>query len=106
MTDLDRLRAHLEAGKDICPTDWNNFHTPDGGKPIMRIAARIKDLRDEGYPVERTGTRNRCAVYNKVSADASSPIHPGADLKTTEASAETLFDLARSPFAVFDEDAA
>lgn len=69
MSDIDRLRAHMDGGAEVCPTDWNGFHTPDGGKPILRVAARIKDLKDEGYPVQRTGTRNACAVYRKVTAE-------------------------------------
>jgi hypothetical protein len=108
MTDKDRLRRHLEAGHDVCPTDWNNFNTPDGGKPILRVAARMKDLDDDGYPVARVGTRNRCAVYRKVGSASGVSSTPtttdrGADVKTQEEAPDALFDrLAGSPFSPWE----
>lgn len=107
MSDKTRLRAHMDAGGEVCPTDWNGFHAIDGGKPILRVAARIKDLKDDGYPVERVGTRSKCAVYAKtgVSGAASTP-HPipGA-IPKPEAAPETsalLNPTAGSPFDAWE----
>jgi uncharacterized Zn-binding protein involved in type VI secretion len=66
MTDYDRLLKHMKAGMTVCPTDWNGPEPIDGGKPVLRVAARICEMRAAGLPVERVGTRNACAVYGWV----------------------------------------
>lgn len=70
MTDAERLLKYMRQGGRVCPTDWNDFRTPDGGKPIMRVAARMLDLKTAGHPVRRVGTRNRCAVYALVRPES------------------------------------
>lgn len=59
----------LRAGRSgpIRVTDWTGPTTPDGGPPILRVAARISELRSAGFPFERTGTHNACAVYELLS---------------------------------------
>lgn len=65
MSDNDRLLKHMLNGGDINPVDWIGT-PPDNGKPITRMAARVFELRMAGHPVQRVGTRNRCAVYALV----------------------------------------
>lgn len=48
MTQTETILAHLKAGGSITPIDALR----DYG--CFRLAARIKDLRDEGHPVEMT----------------------------------------------------
>ena len=58
-TQTQQIRAALESGESITPQDaWQKFG-------CMRLAARIKDLRDEGLPIEtRTDTAHGHAVYS------------------------------------------
>jgi len=65
MTDRDRIRRHLEAGHTVCVLDWDGSadSTPDGAKPIKRVAARIEELRAEGLRIVNGPKRNRCATY-------------------------------------------
>lgn len=57
---LRALRNRREEG--ITQVDFLG-PTMDGEKPITRVAARIKDLRDDGHPIVVVGVRNQCAVY-------------------------------------------
>lgn len=61
----DRVLAALRrAGRfGITQVDFSLPDVVDGGKPITRVAARIKDLRDVGHIIAKRGTRSRCAVY-------------------------------------------
>lgn len=64
MTDLDRIRRHLLAGNTVCVLDWDGSReVVDGGKPIKRVAARIRDLREEGLRIVNGPLRNKCATY-------------------------------------------
>lgn len=66
-TDNVRILKALRAGP-VRTTDWaDRGSVPDGGKPILRVAARINDLRKAGWPIERTGKHNACAVYEMVN---------------------------------------
>jgi hypothetical protein len=35
----------------------------DGGKPITRVPARIKELKEAGYTIRDAGRRDRCKVF-------------------------------------------
>jgi hypothetical protein len=59
-TNNARILKALQSG-DVRVTDWTGFTTPDGGPPILRLAARINELRKAGFPIERTGTAQRSA---------------------------------------------
>lgn len=63
MTDKQRVHRLLIARGDlgVSPVDFQS-PTIDGGKPIMRVAARIKELRDDGEPIT-TELVNRVALY-------------------------------------------
>ena len=65
LTQLQRVeRAGWAAGsRGICQTDFLAPNVCDGGPPITRLAARIKDSRDAGAKWTVTGERNACAVY-------------------------------------------
>lgn len=46
MTQTEMIRAHLQSGRDLTPIDALN----DYG--CFRLAARIKELRNQGLPIE------------------------------------------------------
>lgn len=73
MTQKQRVLRGLErAGKHgVTQVDWLGPVTVDGGPPITRLAPRIKELRDEGYPIVTAGIRDSCRVY--VLGDAAPP---------------------------------
>jgi hypothetical protein len=65
VTQADRLLTALtRAGaKGITSVDFIRYPTIDGGPPILRIAARVKDLRNEGFNIITEGERDGVAVY-------------------------------------------
>lgn len=65
LTQTQRVeQAGLRAGeRGICSVDFLLPDVIDGGKPITRLAARIKDSRDQGARWTVTGERHGCAVY-------------------------------------------
>ena len=68
MTQKERVLARLRAGHDVSPTDFQLPNVVDGGKPILRVAARILELRQDGYQIDVVATRNECAVYRLQTA--------------------------------------
>ncbi len=46
MTQTEMIRAHLEAGREITPIDALEQYG------CFRLAARIKELRNAGLPIE------------------------------------------------------
>lgn len=71
MTQTDRVLAALSraGARGITAVDFIRFPTIDGGPPILRVAARIKELRDQGFEIETDGERDSCAVYKLVLSD-------------------------------------
>lgn len=65
MTQCDRVLAALTRVGDhgVTQVDFIRFPTIDGGPPILRIAARVKDLRDAGFEIITKGERDGCAIY-------------------------------------------
>jgi hypothetical protein len=79
MSDKTRVLAALRAG-DVRPSD---FLPPNVvGKPIQRLAARVNDLRRDGYGIETVATRPT-AVYRLVSSP--SPLRSGQPQATNGA---------------------
>jgi hypothetical protein len=82
MTQTKRVRAALErAGKQgVSPTDFLRYPTVDGGPPILRLAARILDLRNDGLSIESSTDPNGVARYVLVSEPGPNgePIPPVA----------------------------
>ena len=69
------LRA-LQSGRPITIGDFEGFPTCDGKPPIKRLAARIYDLKQDGYPIRRMmttlGNASVAAYYlDKSSSRAS-----------------------------------
>jgi hypothetical protein len=64
-TQNDRLLLALERDRrrGITQVDFLLPDVIDGGAPITRVAARVKDLRDLGHRIETRGERDSCAVY-------------------------------------------
>jgi hypothetical protein len=64
MTQTDRvLDALKNAGqRGITAVDFQLPNVIDGGKPILRVAARIHDLEAE-WNIAKAGIRDKCAVY-------------------------------------------
>lgn len=57
MTQTEMIRAHLEAGREITPIDALEQYG------CFRLAARIKELRNAGLPIETlTEQRNGKAL--------------------------------------------
>lgn len=52
MTQTEMIRAHLQSGREITPMDALTQYG------CLRLAARIKELRDAGMPIE-TATEKR-----------------------------------------------
>jgi hypothetical protein len=46
MTQTEMIRAHLQSGRDLSPIDALNHYG------CFRLAARIKELRNQGLPIE------------------------------------------------------
>lgn len=49
----------------ITAADFSGLHgTPDGREPITRVAARILELREQGYRIDKLDQRrDKCAIY-------------------------------------------
>jgi len=64
MTQKQRILAQLKAagGRGVSPTDFLAPDVCDGGKPILRVAARILDLKNEGHSID-CQTEAGTAVY-------------------------------------------
>lgn len=58
---LAALRAHPDRG--VTSVDFLRIPTIDGGPPITRLAARIKELKDDGHSIVDAGTKDGCKVY-------------------------------------------
>lgn len=105
MTQTDRIAAALKAHPNgVTQADWTGPHTIDNGPPILRLAARILELKTRGFPIEIVGTRDRCAVYqldrDKYLAQAQAKVrseYPPAEL--LDAVHQTSMNLDESDFA-------
>lgn len=53
MTQLERVKRqlHVSGSEGITPVDFMAPNVIDGGAPILRLAARIKELREQGYVI-------------------------------------------------------
>jgi hypothetical protein len=65
-TQRDRVIEALRRAGDhgITAVDFLLPNVIDGGPPIVRLPARIDELRADGHHIEHAGRRrNRCVVY-------------------------------------------
>lgn len=94
---LDALRKAGPRG--ITAVDFALPDVIDGGPPIMRVAARVMDLRRQGHTIIASGRRQKCQAYELVVPA------PPADLAYA-AAAETAFEAPARPgprCAIFDD---
>jgi hypothetical protein len=61
-TDKERVRNWLLLNGSTTQLDWQAGRVVDGGKPILRLAPRIYDLRADGMDIE-TAVRRPVALY-------------------------------------------
>lgn len=94
------LNALRKAGsRGITAVDFQLPDVIDGGPPIMRVAARVMDLRRQGHTIISAGTRQKCRRYELVAVPAP------ADL-AYQAAAETAFEAPARPVprcAIYDD---
>lgn len=62
MSQCARILRALESGP-VSPIDFAAPNVMDGGKPIMRVAARVQDLRGRGHDISTRTASNGTAVY-------------------------------------------
>lgn len=60
-----RVLKALQRGP-VCATDFQLPFVVDGGPPILRVPARVKELRDLGYEIVADGWRDKCREYRLV----------------------------------------
>jgi hypothetical protein len=95
-TQVDRVLSLLRARAAECrPLNTVDLLAPaaDGGKPIIRLPARINDLRDSGHVIDTRRAANRTADYFLISEPRrveASPKH-----EPTAAEPVRLFDPGR-----------
>lgn len=97
MTQSERvLRALQTAGsRGVTQVDFSLPDVVDGGPPITRVAARVKDLREQGHMIIGAGLRQSCRVYLLVpQAGPAAPT--GASDTAYVAADEGLFAPAES----------
>jgi hypothetical protein len=105
VNDTDRIRKYLERYGTLSPLEFDgSMPVADGGKPIKRVAARIKELRDQGLVI-RTSRRRGMAFYELVRN------LQGGVLLTREAEGGVLFrpgfdELVPPRNAILGEEAA
>jgi hypothetical protein len=79
----ERVLAQLRRG-EITLADFDRETAVDGGARITRLAARIQDLKDDGYAISRRMVKlggtlvAEYRLYELPVADLSSPQQPPA----------------------------
>lgn len=81
MTQKDRVLKSLRVAgsRGITQADWTGAYaqTPDGGAPITRLAARVLDLKQQGYTIKNGPLRDSCRVYSLIPTEPiSAPLAP------------------------------
>jgi len=78
MTQTQRvLKALEDAGPaGITQKDFLLPDIIDGGAPITRVGARIKELREDGHVIESAGVRQKFAVYVLVRTRPAENLTP------------------------------
>jgi hypothetical protein len=79
LTQRQRVLRALQhvRGTGLTQVDFDLPGVIDGGAPIKRVAARIEELRRDGYRIDvLPARRNRCVVYVLRTAHVHRPIEP------------------------------
>lgn len=95
-TQKERVLAALRR-EPLTQVDFLAPSTCDGGPPIIRLPARIDELRQDGHDIRIVGRRHSCGLYrlheSADSAPAESSPDPGMGTGRHEAPAsEPMFD--------------
>ena len=122
MTNLTQTQrvlrlAYARGDQGITAVDFQLPHVADGGTPILRVAARILELEEEGIHFTDGGTRNRCKVYKldrESLARATKPpttSGPPSVVETTvpppqaaEGGTGALFEIGRPQQSAINDD--
>lgn len=91
MRQRDRVLRALKRHPDgVTQVDFLAPNVIDGGAPITRVAARIRDLRQDGHVIEVNGERYGCVVY-RLPQPEPVPIPP-PEMPEIEPAEQRLFD--------------
>ena len=102
MSQRDRVLAALHRFRlsGITQVDFSPPHVIDGGAPITRLAARVQELRDEGFQILSADRRDKCTVYRLDTTGANRATDTGspggeapADAAESPGEPPALFDL-------------
>jgi len=65
MTQNQRVLAalHRAGARGLTAVEFDLPNVVDGGPPIQRVAARVRELRDLGHHIGTKGRRSRSTVY-------------------------------------------
>jgi hypothetical protein len=107
MTQQARVLAALRhrGTHGITAADFAAGRVIDGQKPIMRVAARILELRKEGHRIDVVGERDGgCAVYRLMRDTQDTPAR--SSVLRHDAGRVALFEpIAHQPRnAIFTDD--
>lgn len=107
MTQAERVLAALyKRGRHgLTQIDFDLPDIIDGGPPIKRVAARVEELRNQGFRIASGERRQKCVVYRVegVVPGVVRPVKP--EPVSDESGAPTLFD-EQPRSAIFDEEVA
>jgi hypothetical protein len=100
LSQKQRVLAVLRHGS-CTQVDWLAPQVIDSGPPITRLAARINELRDDGFDIREAGRRHGCSIYVLALKER-------ADVVVPESPATTLFEpsTGRRPLSHYESEAA
>ena len=107
MTETQRhrvLQALRRYPGGISSIDFLAPDVIDGGYPITRLAARIKELRSRGAEIFVDGRRNGCAIYRLHEAEPLPP--PKVVTPARETDPPALFEVPPVSRSPYEEEAA
>lgn len=82
-TQTARIRRWLEAHGELRGHEWASSPAPDGGAPILRYGARVKELRSQGMRIVTVEQRPSALYRLEVSSGSPTtgcdgPVVPAA----------------------------
>lgn len=81
LTQAERVLrlARLRGEHGFTQIDFDLPGVTDGGTPIKRVAARVLELREQGYGIDSGERRQLCTVY-RLTADVEAPAAPVSEV--------------------------
>lgn len=98
------LKQRKAAERGLSTVEMIRIPTADGGKPITRLAARVRDLQDRGYRIRSERRLDGTSTYF-LDGDPAPETAPAAG----EPSGSELFDVHEfnpPPRGAYDSEAA